>query len=132
MMQTRQLCRIPRAFLLASLLISRAVAQSTCANFPANFIPLTSVAYVTAANSVGDHLVVGALAGGLNSLGSVPPPGSTNQTYCDAQVQLAPQQYYPNVYVPTSAERSGNFSAFIGLLLNPANNQPYPNGIIPS
>ena len=82
-----------RAALLGSLLVSRLVAQSTCANFPANFIPLSSVAYVTAANSAGDHLVVGTLAGGVSSLGNVPLPASTNQTFCDAQVQLAPQQF---------------------------------------
>jgi uncharacterized protein (TIGR03437 family) len=114
------------------LLVSGAVAQNTCANFPPNFVPFSSVAYVTAANSVGDHLVVGPLAGGVGSLGNVPPPASTNQTFCDAQVQLAPQQFYPNVYVPSMAERSGNFSAFSGLLVDPANNQPYPGGIIPS
>jgi uncharacterized protein (TIGR03437 family) len=122
---------LTRAALLGPFLVLRVVAQSTCANFPANFVPFSSVAYVTAANSAGDHLVVGALAGGVNSLGNVPLPAATNQTFCDAQVQLAPQQFYPNVYVPTVAERSGNFSAFAGLLVDPANNQPYPGGIIP-
>ncbi len=122
---------LTRAALLASLLVLRVAAQSTCANFPANFVPFASVAYVTTANSAGDHLVVGPLAGGVNSLGNVSLPASTNQTYCDAQVQLAPQQFYPNVYVPTQAERNGNFSAFAGLLVDPANNQPYSGGIIP-
>jgi hypothetical protein len=61
----------------------------------------------------------------------VPLPGFLNQTFCDAQVQLGPQQVYPNVYVPTAAELSGNFSAFAGLLVNPATTEPYPNGIIP-
>src|ERR1700682_676495 len=122
---------VVRAILLGSLLASRVVAQSTCANFPANFIPFASVAYVTAANSAGDHLVVGALAAGVNSLGALPQPAFTNQTYCDAQVQLAPQQFYPNVYVPTSAERLGDFNAFAGLLVDPADNQPFPGGLIP-
>jgi uncharacterized protein (TIGR03437 family) len=116
---------------LGSLLVARLTAEGTCANFPANFIPLASVAYVTAANSAGDHLVVGSLAGGISSLGTLPQPASTNQTYCDAQVQLAPQQFYPNVYVPTAAERLGDFSAFAGLLVDPANNQPFAGGLIP-
>ena len=81
----------------------------------------------------GDHLVVGVPAPGALSLiaANIPLPAFANQTFCDAQVQLAPQQFYPNVYVPTAAELSGNFSAFAGLLTDP-NNQPYPNGVIPS
>jgi uncharacterized protein (TIGR03437 family) len=103
-----------------------------CVNFPANLVPLASVSYVTAADSGGDHLVVGSLAGGLNTLSQLPLPASTNQLFCDAQVQLAPQQYYPGVYVPTAAEQSGNFSAFAGLLVDPTTNLAYPGGIIPS
>ena len=108
-----------------------------CLTFPANLIPLTAVSYVTAANSSGDQLVVGALTGGLNTISQLPLPDYTNELYCDPPVQLAspqlaPGQYYPNVYVPSAAERSGNFSAFAGLLVNPANNQPFPGGIIPA
>jgi uncharacterized protein (TIGR03437 family) len=79
--------------------------------------------------------VVGALAGGpsgLTAIANIPLPSVLNQTFCDAQVQLAPTQFYPNVYVPTAAERAGIFSAFAGLLLDPASNQPYPNGVIPA
>ena len=78
--------------------------------------------------------MVGVPAPGALSLinASIPIPAFTNQTFCDAQVQLAPQQFYPNVYVPTAAELSGNFSAFNGLFVNSANGQPYPNGTIPS
>jgi len=100
--------------------------KADCLNFPSTLVPLSSVSYVTAANSSGDQLVVGILAGGLNTLSQFGLPDSTNQVYCDAAVQLAPGQFYPNVYVPTTLERSGNFSAFAGLLVNPATNQPYP------
>ncbi|MBZ5604578.1 MAG: hypothetical protein LAO79_19935, partial [Acidobacteriia bacterium] len=55
-----------------------------------------------------------------------------NQTFCDSQVQLAPQQFFSNVYIPTAAELAGNFPAFTGLLVNPATNQPYSGGAIPS
>src|SRR5437016_7819005 len=103
--------RLSRGVIFGSLLASRVLAQTTCANFPVNFIPFASVAYVTAANSAGDHLVVGPLSGGVSSLGNVPLPASTDQTYCDAQVQLAPQQFYSNVYVPTMAERPGDSGA---------------------
>src|SRR5580692_3188154 len=113
-----------------SWLVLPVILRGQCVNFPTNFIPLSTVNYVTAPNSAGDHLVVGALAGGVSSLSVLPPPAVTNQAFCNSQVQLAPQQFYYNVYVPTGAEQSGNFSAFSGLLLDPLNGQPFPNGII--
>ncbi len=126
--------RLARIAVCAGLILARAHAQSTCVTFPAGFIPFSSISYVTAANSAGDHLVVGVPEPGALSLinASIPLPASTNQTFCDAQVQLAPQQFYQNVYVPTAAELSGNFSAFAGLFVNAANGQPYTNGQIPA
>ena len=121
-----------RIGLCAGLILARAFGQS-CISFPSGFIPFSSIDYVTAADSAGDHLVVGVPAAGiLSALNAIPLPSSPNQTFCDAQVQLGPQQFYPNVYVPTSMERAGIFSAFAGLLLNPATNQPYPQGVIPA
>ncbi|HLG99220.1 MAG TPA: hypothetical protein VKX49_23115 [Bryobacteraceae bacterium] len=124
--------------LFAVFLFSSAVlfAQNTCLDFPsAQSIPFASIAYVTAANSAGDHLVVGSLQGGTAAINAInaniPLPAFVNQTFC-GQVQLAPGQYYANVYVPTAAERTGNFPAFTGLLVNPATNQPYANGMIPA
>jgi uncharacterized protein (TIGR03437 family) len=121
---------------LPVLLLSPFALFADCVSFPSDLVPLSAVNYVTAANSVGDHLVVGSLAGGpsgLNALvAQIPMPASTNQTFCDAQVQLAPQQFFAGVYVPTQRELSGNFSAFAGLLVNPSNGQPYPGGIIPA
>lgn len=109
-----------------------AMAQSACVNFPAEVIPLSSIAYVIAANSAGDRMVVGALTNGLNTLAVIPPSTATNQLFCDASIQLAAQQFYPSVYVPSAAERSGNFSAFSGLLVDPASNQAFPGGVIPT
>ena len=119
--------------LLFGILTAYASGQSTCGNFPPAFVPFSSIYYVTAADAAGDHLVVGAPAPGtLASIGAnIPLPAFPNQTFCDAQVQLAPQQYYPSVYVPTAAELTGNFSDFSGLLVNPTTNQPYANGVIP-
>lgn len=124
-----------RAALLLLFTLGFAPAQSTCVTFPAQFVPFASIYYVTAANAAGDHLVVGALAGGasgLSAIANIPLPSVLNQTFCDAQVQLAPRQLYPNVYVPTAAERAGMFSAFAGLLVDPATNQPYSGGVIPA
>jgi hypothetical protein len=122
--------RLVRAVFLAGFLLARVYGQNTCISFPAGFIPFASISYVTAADSAGDHLVVGVPEPGALSLinATIPAPAFTNQTFCDAQVQLAPQQFYPNVYVPTVGELSGNFSAFSGQLVNPATNVAYPNG----
>jgi uncharacterized protein (TIGR03437 family) len=111
-----------------------AAAQSTCVNFPTRLVPFTSVAYVAGPNASGDHLVVGVPSPGLQAAiaANLPVPAFSNQEFCDKQVQLAPLQYFSNVYVPTADELNGNFAAFNGLLVNPANNQPYTNGAIPS
>src|ERR1700734_919981 len=88
-----QIMRLTRIGLFAGLIVARAYAQSTCVDFPAGFIPFSSISYVTAADAAGDHLVVGVPAPGALSLisASIPLPASTNQTFCDAQVQLDPQ-----------------------------------------
>jgi hypothetical protein len=124
---------LTRIAVLVVLTLVGAYGQSTCISFPSGFIPFSSISYVTAANSAGDHLVVGVPASGALSFinANIPVPAFTNQTFCDAQVQLAPGQFYPNVYVPTAAELSGNFSAFTGLLTIPGTSQPYAGGIIP-
>ena len=123
---------LKRVGVLAGLVFARLYGQTTCVNFPSGLVPFTSIYYVTAADSAGDHVVVGLPSPDFsNFLDTVPPPAFANQTFCDTQVQLAPQQFYSNVYVPTAAERAGNFQAFSGLLISPATNQPYPNGVFP-
>ncbi len=117
----------------ASISDTITLSTTSCIPFPAGFIPFSSIYYVTAADSAGDHLVVGVPGPGfLATLLGIPPPAFTNQTFCDAQVQLAPGQYSPSVYVPTPQELAGIYTAFAGILLNPATNQPYPNGVIPA
>jgi uncharacterized protein (TIGR03437 family) len=130
-MRTSAIKILVRICILAAFSLTRSFGQA-CVNFPAGFVPFSSISYVTAADSAGDHLVVGVPAPGAVSMiaANIPLPASTNEMFCDAQVQLAPQQFYPNVYVPTAAEQAGNFSAFSGLLLQ-ANGQPFPNGVIP-
>jgi hypothetical protein len=126
--------KLTRIGLCAGIIFAYAHGQTTCINFPSGFIPFSSISYVTAADSAGDHLVVGVPAPGALALisANIPPPAFTNQTFCDAQVQLAPGQYYPNVYVPTAQEVAGIFSAFAGLLTIPGTSQPFPNGVIPA
>ena len=105
-----------------------------CVPFPASYTPFASVAYVAGPNSKGDSLVVGALAGsnGLQQIQNVALPPVPNTKFCDANVVLAQGKTYVNVYVPTAAERMGQFPDFAGLLTDPdARSQPFPGGIIP-
>jgi hypothetical protein len=113
-------------------LLTCSISFSQCLKFPPGVTPFSSINYVAAGNTSGDQLVVGTLTGGLNTLAALALPDSANELYCDSAVELAPGQYYSNVYVPSAAERGGNFSAFSGLLVNPANNQPFPGGVIPA
>src|ERR1035437_5058352 len=116
-------------------------AAPACAAYPAGFFPFPSVGYVSAANSAGDRLLVGnmSLTSGGNSLfassfaelQALPLPAYKNQQFCGT-VTLAPG-YTAVAYVPTAAERAGDFNPFAGLLLDPlANNTPFPGGIIPA
>lgn len=61
----------------------------------------------------------------------VPLPAAPNELFADASIQLAPGVYFTGVYVPTAAERMGNFSSFLGPLLDPLGNGPFPGNMIP-
>jgi hypothetical protein len=79
-----------------------------------------------------DRLLVGSMS--LASFGAIsaniPLPAFPNQKFCSV-VTLGPNTVVW-AYVPTNAERSGNFSAFAGQLLDPSSNQPFPGGVIPA
>ena len=62
-------------------------------------------------------------------MNQLPNPQTVNQEYCEA-VELCPG-LFANAYVPTAAEKLGNFSAFQGLLIDPSTDLPFPGGIIP-
>ena len=101
--------------------------------FPA-VIPFTSIYYVTPPSANGDQLVVGKMASPLawsNFFSLVPLPAAPNELFADASIQLAPGVYFTGVYVPTAAERLGDFSSFVGVLINPWANQPFPFNMIP-
>jgi hypothetical protein len=108
--------------------VSQGSHAPLCATFPPGFIPFSQYFYTTDANVFGDRLVVGEL-GDIGKLGLIPLPTVPNQQFCD-QAQLAPGLYV-NAYVPTVAERKGNFADFQGLLMDPVTKMPYPRGQIP-
>jgi len=126
-MRSRLAVRILLA--VAASIPLHATSAGCSTGFPPFFVPFTSVDYVSGPDSAGDRLVVGELAS-LQALNNVPSPSSVNQEFC-GNVTLAANYTLP-AYVPTAAERTGNFSAFAGLLLDPSNNQPYPGGVIPA
>jgi uncharacterized protein (TIGR03437 family) len=120
---------------------ANSASAPACAQYPAGFFPFASVGYVSAPNGSGDRLLVGnmSLTSGGNSLfassfaelQALPLPAYKNQQFCGT-VTLAPG-YTAVAYVPTAAERAGDFNPFAGLLLDPlANNTPFPGGIIPA
>ncbi len=99
-----------------------------CAAFPAGVIPFSRVYYTTDTNVYGDRLMVGLLSPTVDP-NHFPLPSVPNQKYCD-QVQLA-QGLFVNAYVPTQAERTGDFSAFEGLLVHPDTRESFPGGKMP-
>src|SRR5262245_664037 len=78
----------------------------------------------------GDRLFVGSMTGtAWTALQALPIPKFDNQKFCDT-VQMA-SGFFREAYVPTMAERNGDFSAFNGKLLDPlADNAPFPGGVI--
>jgi hypothetical protein len=115
---------------------------STCAAFPfpSGMDPFSSIYYVSAAAPNGDRVVLGDPALQLwesltgvtffpSFIPQLPLPALSNEAYCQP-VSLAPA-CTAAAYVPSAAERSGNFSAFPVKLTDPASNTPFPNNEIP-
>ncbi|HTS31374.1 MAG TPA: Ig-like domain-containing protein [Bryobacteraceae bacterium] len=107
-------------------------AAAPCATFPAGFVPFTSVSSFTQPNTAGDLAVVGSMtSSNYATYQGLPLPVAPNQQFCGT-VLLAPGVPV-TAYVPTAAERGGDFSAFAGLLIDPlANGGAFPGGVIPS
>lgn len=120
-----------------------------CLTFDSRYPVPKSLLYVSAPNTAGDRLVVAAPNSStdwftLTNL--LPVPSTPNQQFCGL-VDIAPG-IRAQVYVPTAQERSGDFSPFAGLVLdpnssigsppNPAAGEvssglfPYLGGIIPA
>jgi hypothetical protein len=107
-----------------------------CVAFPAGVAPFSRIDYISLPNSSGDRLVVGSLAS-QSLLSAIPLPSATNQRYC-GPVELMPG-LAAIAYVPSPAERSGDFSPFAGILVDPLTHSfdplrgsPFPGGRIPA
>jgi hypothetical protein len=114
--------------------VTQGAGKQSCMPLSVQGIPFDSIYSIAGPNSAGDLLVVGHPAAGfLQFLQNFPLPNVSggSQQVC-SPLQLAPGVYC-NAYIPTTGERSGDFSAFAGLLLDPdptKNNQPFPGGIV--
>ena len=108
-----------------------AVATTTyaCAAFPAGIVPFTTI-FSIATDSAGDTFVVGGRPNGMiAAVQSVPLPSVSNERFCNP-VTLETNYTVP-AYVPTAAERVGDFSAYAGLtLIDPQTHQPFSNNMI--
>jgi hypothetical protein len=113
--------------------VTQGAGKDACLPLTVDAIPFARVYSVAGPNETGDSLVVGQPKPGfLEFLATFPLPDdpSGNQQICNP-IQLAPG-LYANAYVPTAAERDGNFGTFAGLLTDPATRLPFPGGIIPT
>ena len=111
--------------------VTQGAGKDACLPLTVDAIPFARVYSVAGPNETGDSLVVGQPNPGfLEFLATFPLPDdpSGNQQICNP-IQLA-SGLYANAYVPTAAERDGNFGAFAGLLTDPATRLPFPGGII--
>jgi hypothetical protein len=113
--------------------VTQGPGKQSCKPLTMDAIPFSGVYSVAGPNAAGDLLIVGVPAAGLvQFLASFPMPtiAGGNQQICNP-VQLAPG-LYANAYVPTAAERIGDFSAFGKPLIDPDTKAPFPGGIIPT
>jgi hypothetical protein len=85
--------------------------------FPSGYIPFTSL-FIGPPAGNGDRVITGFMGGASYAQWlSLPLPAAPDEMFADAWVELAPGQFFSSVYVPTAAERSGDFSACLGCLL---------------
>lgn len=119
--------------------VTQGAGKESCLAFLPKVIPFESLFYISDANADGDRLVVGIPSTDLRrTLAQIPlpPPGGSNQQFCEG-VQLCPG-VYADAYVPTAAERTGNFAAFADQLVDPdsVEGSPapdlFPGGVIPA
>lgn len=101
------------------------------------FVPFNHVYYITAPDQNGDRLVVGSVDSAnvprfRAFLDATPLPTVKDELFIDNSIELGPNGHiFSSVYVPTAAERNGDYSAFSGPLIDPLSGFPFPANIIP-
>ncbi len=122
-----------RSLLLFAFCSSAALLQAASIPFPPALIPFNSIANETAKDSSGNMLVLGYTNPALlPALVSIPFPSSPSEVFSNTLVGLAPAVFFSNVFVPTPAQRVGDFSAFSQPLIDPNTSTAFPRNIIPA
>ncbi len=129
--------RVTASELVMVAAVTEGPGKQSCMGITLKAVPFASVYYVTGPNDAGDRLVVGRPNPGgppiqqLLSAFPLPNVPGGNQQICHP-IELAPG-LYANAYVPTPAERNGDFSAFAASLQDPSpgSGPPISGGVIP-
>jgi hypothetical protein len=106
-----QMIRLQIRLAVAALLVTvwQASGATPCQQFPAGLIPFAKIYY--ALGSSASYLVAGDPGnGGFDKIRNLPLPAAPDQMFCDARIELAPGAFFSSVYVPSAAERNGDFS----------------------
>ncbi len=111
---------------------SNCATVAVCPVYPSGFVPFTQVDSVAGPAANGDRVIVGrSTIGAFNTIRqSLPLPQFPNEHYC-AEVELAPG-VLAVAYVPSVAERAGDFSSFGAPIIDPLTGMAFPNNIIPA
>jgi hypothetical protein len=108
-----------KLFGLAIFICFGIAANAAAIPFPSDIIPFTSIASYTKGLE-GDVLVLGYTNPNLESaLAAVPFPSSTGEKFSNASIELAPGVFVSNLFVPTEAQRKGDFSTFDAAIIDP-------------
>lgn len=108
--------------------VTQGPGKQSCMPLSFNAVPFAGLYSVAGPDASGDMLVVGLPNQGLTKfLASLPLPSVSDgsQQICNP-VQLGPG-LWANAYLPTTAERTGDFSAFGAPIVDPGTGQPVPN-----
>ena len=99
--------------------------------FPAGFVPFTSIYSISRPDANGDRIVEGASTLATFFVLQSLPTSASNQQFSDASIQLAPGQFFSNVYLPSAAELQGDFSDIPIPVIDPFAGVPFVANIIP-
>lgn len=126
---------------LSLLFLSCIGASPASITFPKDYVPFTTLDYVSRPDANGNVLVVGeastvsAFDQLFQYLHSLPDVGGPVE-YSNSSIELAPGEFFRRVLVPTTGERHGDFSDFGGPIIDPSTiwifgGTPFAGNVIP-